>query len=477
MACNPKDYDGKGGAIVYTRWIEKMESVQDMIGFGENQKVKYTADSFIGKVLIWWNSQVQTRGREAVIDMTWEDFKTLTTKEFCPNNEMQKLETEFWCHVMVGAGHAAYTDRFHELARLVPHLVTPENKRIERYIYGLNPQIRGKVAATEPTTIQSVVLKVIILTDEAIRNGAMKKITEKRGNNGEPSRDGNSRDDNKRSMTRRAFATITNPIKKDQRSNWVENPLNARNPTATRGVCFKCGGANQYKAACPRLNRAPTPGGNRPNQVMAIEGGQSSGNNGNQARRRAFVIGVNEACQDPNIVTGTFTLNNHYATTLFDSGADYSFVFTTFILVLDIEPNNLGFSYEIEIANGQLVEINKGIRGCKLDIEGHIFDIDLIPFGHGSFDLIVRMDWLSRERPEEKVRHLLSVKVKEQTLKDIVLVRNFSEVFPDDLSGLPPSREIKFRIDLILGAMPIVKSPYRLTPSKMEELSSQLREL
>ncbi|GKD88559.1 hypothetical protein Tco_1364066 [Tanacetum coccineum] len=75
---------------------------------------------------------------------------------------MQKLETEFWCHDMVGAGHAAYTDRFHELARLVPHLITPKNKRIER-----------------------------MLTDEAIRNEALKKNTEKRGNDREPSMDGN----------------------------------------------------------------------------------------------------------------------------------------------------------------------------------------------------------------------------------------------------------------------------------------------
>ncbi|GKD59560.1 reverse transcriptase domain-containing protein, partial [Tanacetum coccineum] len=73
--------------------------------------------------------------------MTWEDFKTLMREELCPNNEMQKLETKFWCHAMVGAGHAAYTDRFHELTRLVPHLVTPENKMIKRYIYGLALQI------------------------------------------------------------------------------------------------------------------------------------------------------------------------------------------------------------------------------------------------------------------------------------------------------------------------------------------------
>ncbi|GJX35993.1 putative reverse transcriptase domain-containing protein [Tanacetum coccineum] len=351
------------------------------------------------------------------------------------------------------------------------------------------------VAATEPTTNQSAILKVGVLTNEAIRNGSLRKNTEKRGNVGEPSKDGNVKGDNKRSRTGKAFTITTNPVRKEYTgltpkcTNWprMVTPLNARNSIAARGACYEYGGTNHYKAACPRLNRAPGQGGNHPNQAMAIEGGQGHGNNGNPACGRAFMMGAEEARQDLNIVTGTFTLNNHYATTLFDSGADYSFVSTTFIPLLDIEPSNLGFSYEIEIASGQLVEINKVIHGCKLEIEGHTFDIDLIPFGHGSFDVIIGMDWLSRhkaeivchekvvriplphdemlrvlgERPKEKVRHLISAKAERQKLKDIVIVRNFSKVFPYDLSGLPPSREIEICIDLIPGAMPVAKSPYR----------------
>ncbi|GJY38600.1 hypothetical protein Tco_0424964 [Tanacetum coccineum] len=98
-------------------------------------------------------TEVQTRGRESTVGMTWEEFKVLTT------------------------GHVAYTDRFNELARLVPYLVTLENKRNERYIYGLAPYICVMVATMEPTTIQSVVLKAGMLTDKAIRNGSLKKNT------------------------------------------------------------------------------------------------------------------------------------------------------------------------------------------------------------------------------------------------------------------------------------------------------------
>ncbi|GKD99078.1 reverse transcriptase domain-containing protein [Tanacetum coccineum] len=287
MACNLKDYDGKGGAIAYTRWIKKMESVQDMSGCGANHK---------------------------------EDFKVLMSKEFCPNNEMLKLKTKFLCHAIIEVGHAAYTDCFRELAKLVPHLVTFENKRIERYIYGLAAQIHAMVAATEPTTIQSVVLKDGMLTDKAIRNGSLKKNIEKRGNGRELSRNENARDDSKRSRTGRAFATITSdPVKKEYTGSAPKcttcnyhhppekpcrmctscncfghfardcrvgtrmvNPVNARNPTAARGACFKCGGTDHYKAACLRLIRAHEQRGNRPNQALAIDGGQGSRNNGNQ---------------------------------------------------------------------------------------------------------------------------------------------------------------------------------------------------
>ncbi|GKD89421.1 reverse transcriptase domain-containing protein [Tanacetum coccineum] len=123
LACNPKEYDRKGGAVVLTRWIEKMESVHDMSGCSIDQKVKYTAGSFVGKALTWWNSQIRMLSREVAVSMSWNDFKFMMIEEFYPSHEMQKLETKLWNHVMGGAGHAAYSDRFHKLVRSVQHLV------------------------------------------------------------------------------------------------------------------------------------------------------------------------------------------------------------------------------------------------------------------------------------------------------------------------------------------------------------------
>ncbi|GJU60472.1 hypothetical protein Tco_1238238 [Tanacetum coccineum] len=148
---------------------------------------------------------------------------------------------------MVGAGHAAYTDRFHELARLVSHLVTPDSRKIERYAYGLAPQIRRMVAATELKTIQKAVHIFGALIDEAVRNGSIKKV-EKRGNVGEPSKDKNGRDENKRTRTGNVFATTANPVGRENTGQLAKdcrdvlrnvNPINARKPTVR--ACYECG--------------------------------------------------------------------------------------------------------------------------------------------------------------------------------------------------------------------------------------------
>ncbi|GKD93815.1 reverse transcriptase domain-containing protein [Tanacetum coccineum] len=171
---------------------------------------------------------------------------------------------------MVRAGHAAYTDRFHELVRLVPHLVTPKSRMIERYLYGLAPQIRKMVAATEPKTIQKALQISGALTDEAVRNGSNKKV-EKRENVGEPSKDKNDRDDNKRTRTGNAFATIVNPVGRENMDcRGVPrnvNPDNARNLTVR--ACYECGSTDHVRSSCPRLNRAQGPEEIRPNQVAA----------------------------------------------------------------------------------------------------------------------------------------------------------------------------------------------------------------
>ncbi|GJY18378.1 putative reverse transcriptase domain-containing protein [Tanacetum coccineum] len=469
-------------AIALTRWIKKIESVFDNNGCAENQRVKFAASSFVNKALTWWNTQVQARGRKAAIGMSWANFKALLVEEFCPSNEMEKLENEFWNHKMVGANHAAYPDRFHELAKLVPHLVTPLSSRIKR---------------------------AGILIDEAVSCGTLTKGNEKRKGVEEISKPGGSWKDNKKAKVGTCFVAIAPP-----RNEFVGpypkcakcysyHPENG--PCRLCYNCRKSGHfAKDYRA--PFKQVAPVnavrmaPGQAR--NPLDLEGNCNARNNGNPARGRAFNINATDVLQDPNVVTGTFSLNDHFATILFDSGTDFSFISTNFAPLLNVKPSFVNPGYVIEVADGKKVEVDRIIRGCKLELGNSLFIIDLIPLGHGSFDVIVGMDWLSKNKAvivcHEKVveipleggvilrvqmehtlrvaKSIMNAKVDEPKLSEIPVVRDFVDVFPEDLSGLPPQQQVEFRIDLVPGATPVAKSPHRLAPLEMQELSRQLQE-
>ncbi|GKA58955.1 reverse transcriptase domain-containing protein [Tanacetum coccineum] len=225
-ACNPKEFDGKGGAVALTRWIEKMESVFDNSGCTANQRVRYAASCFVNKALTWWNTQVQARGREAAI----------------------------------GANHFAYTDRFHELDKLVPHLVTLESSRIKRYMNGLAPQIRGVLQATLLTTIQSPILMTRILTDEVVCCGTLTKGNDKRKEMEESSKQGSTWKDNKKSKTRSGFVAIVPP----RNDNVNTNPKCAKCYTfhpenAPCKLCYNCQKLGHYARQCWELIRQVVP--------------------------------------------------------------------------------------------------------------------------------------------------------------------------------------------------------------------------
>ncbi|GJV88352.1 putative reverse transcriptase domain-containing protein [Tanacetum coccineum] len=317
MACNPRDYDGK-----------------------------------------------VARGYEAAMGMTWVEFKALLVEEFCPSNEMEKLKSKFWNHTMVGDNHAGYTNWFHKLAKLVPHL--------------------------------SAILNAEILTDEAVRYGTLTRSCEKRKEVEETSKQGGSWKDNKKVKIGKGFVAIAPPRNEN---------------VGSYSKCAKCS-ADHPKENC-----------------LALEGNQNTRNNGNQARGRAFNVNAVNALQDPNVVTGTFYLNDHFAIVLFDSGADFSFISTKFAPLLNVKPSIVSPGYVIEVVIG-------------------------IPLK------VVRYFESQGERTLGGTKTLMSMRAHGPELSDILVVRDFTDVFPEDLSRLPPQRQVEFHIDLIPGATPATKSPH-----------------
>ncbi|GKB87386.1 reverse transcriptase domain-containing protein [Tanacetum coccineum] len=219
-----------------------------------------------------------------------------------------------------------------------------------------------------------------------------------------------------------------------------------------------------------------------------------SPNENNNAHGRAYLLRDKNAHQDPNVVTGTFLLNQHLARVLFDSGTDKSFVSISLASMLNVPPITLDITYDIEIANGNLVGTNIVIQGCTLILLNQPFEIDLMPIKLGSFDIVIGMDWLSKYHAriiyDEKVVHIpidgetliirdqvMEKKSDEKRLEDILVVREFLEVFLEDLPSLPSVRQVEFQIDLMPPVEPVALAPYRLAPSEMQELSNQLQEL
>ncbi|GJZ07997.1 reverse transcriptase domain-containing protein [Tanacetum coccineum] len=226
---------------------------------------------------------------------------------------------------------------------------------------------------------------------------------------------------------------------------------------------------------------------------------------GRRAPSRVYSLCAEATVKDNNVVNGTFLINNVYASVLFDTGADKSFMSYAFSKYIDIPPTTLDTNYSVELADEKSLTTNTILRGCTLDLQNHLFKIDLLPIELGSFDVIIRMDWMAKHRAEvvcyEKYIRVLygndmlivqgersgvknesrleeeETEILERRIKDVPVVRDFPEVFPEDFPGLPPTRQVEFHIDLIPGAAPVARAPYHLATAEMKELAEQLKEL
>ncbi|GJW03555.1 putative reverse transcriptase domain-containing protein [Tanacetum coccineum] len=399
-------FRGNKGAVGLIRWIEKTKMVFTVRKCTEGNKVVFAAATFQDRALTWWNSQVATSGMEAVTRKTWAEMKVMMTEEFCPPEEIQRMENELWNLRVNETDISSYTTRFNELALLCLGMVPTEQKKIEAYIRGLSENIKGEVTSSEPTTLNKAVRMAHTLMEKKVKARAEREA------------------DNKK----RKKATL-------------------------RLIVL------QYNAE----EVEPVD-----KHMLLRDGDQNFG---------------------PNVVT---------------------------------EPVKVDHSYEVELADGRVVSTNTILRGCALNLVNHLFKIDLMPIELGTFDVIIGMDWLvlhdavivcgkkevhvplkkrtlvvkgddgvSRLKVvscmkvtvmEEAwsylfVAQVVEKKPVERRLEDVPVICEFPDVFPEDLPGLPPSRQVEFKIELVPGAAPVARAPYRLAPSEMKELARQLQEL
>nr|GEV82749.1 hypothetical protein [Tanacetum cinerariifolium] len=259
-------------------------------------------------------------------------LKKKMTDKYCPRGKIKKLKSELWNLRVKSNDVVSYNKRFQELALLCVRMFPEESDKIKRYVGGLPDVIHESVVTS--------------------RRKAMQECN-KIGH-----------------FARDCRSTANVNTANNQRSN----------ETSQKPTCYACGSQGHFKKNCLKFK----------NNNRGTHGGNAT------APTKVYAVGRAGTNPDSNVITGTFLLNNRYASILFDTGANRSYVSTAFSSQNAITPTTLDQYYDVELANGRIIGLNSILRGCTLNFLNHPFNINLMPIELGSFDAIIGMDWFTK---------------------------------------------------------------------------------
>nr|CAH66252.1 OSIGBa0139I12.1 [Oryza sativa] len=482
-------------------WLHAVEKKLDLIQCTEQEKVSFASHQLHGPAAEWWDHFRQ--GRAEGEPITWQEFTAAFKKTHIPTGVVALKKREFRALNQGSRSVTEYLHDFNRLARYAPEDVCTDEERQEKFLEGLNDELSYALMSTDFRDFQQLVDKVIRQEDkynwmeQKKRRAAQFKAQQ--GSNQRPrlvtgprapsypqggsssvvrpqrqfynNNTGNRGNDNRNMVARPAATPAQNqPVKKEQGSKPV--------------VCFNCGDPGHYADKCPkprRVKNAPAP------------------NNSNVPAPKARVnhVAAAEAQNAPDVVLGTFSVNSIPATMLFDSGATHSFLSKSFASNHGMEVISLGRPLLVNTPGNQVFS-TQYCPSATIEIEEVPFPSSLILLESKDLDVILGMDWLSRHRGiidcanrkvtltssnGETVSFFVSspkshgVVLNQVTLQEIPIVQDYPDVFPEDLPGMPPKRDIEFRIDLVPGTNPIHKRPYRMAANELAEVKRQVDDL
>ncbi|GAU29982.1 hypothetical protein TSUD_360970 [Trifolium subterraneum] len=490
---NPPEFVGEYVPSVAREWIQRMSGILNSMECTELEKVTFATRFLRGAACNWWEG-VRAYMTASQMEMTWVNFRRLFIDHYIPESYRMSMERELIELKQGGRSVAEYTTKFNELVQYVADGddAPTEAWKIKKYRFGLRADIAHDVSMQQLASLGELIQKSYHAESslEAVRKERF-EVNQKRRDSGK---------------YKEQLKPRGSPSKGKQK--FSQRPQQAcskcgsvHNGECMKGkyVCFHCKQPGHYKNECPKLHGSGGSSGTTGSKgrVYSLDGEQARGNN-------ALIIDVCHLGQSEVVV-------------LFDCGATNSFISVECVMRLGLSSTSLLPPMTVAVATGGKVVSKRVCQNCPVSVAGKIYHVDLICLPLKDMDIVLGMDWLSANTvyigcaeknlyvpidlnaesraltallqnthqliqylgAENKCFSIMFTMSSESSLSpsDIPIVREYMDVFPEEINSLPPEREIEFSIDLVPGSQPISVAPYRMSPLELRELKSQLEEL
>ncbi|CAJ2636548.1 unnamed protein product [Trifolium pratense] len=472
MKHNPKLFTGGYASEAAVKWIEEVEIVFEAMRCTEESKLTLGTYVLREEANKWWKNAKLRMGVGGVV-ITWEMFKGEFLRKYFPADIRNKKVVEFMELKQGNMSVAEYSVKFEELCAFSPHYNTmkAENDKCVKFESGLRPDIKHLIGFSQIRDFATLVDKCRICDDDGkAKTNYYKAMSDKRGkgqDRGKPYGDKGKK------------VVETSGGKKKGSGQCYRSDV-----CQVKVTCFNCGEEGHKSPMCKK-----------PKKTMG----------------KVFALSGDDADQGDNLIRGTCFIYNTPLIAIIDTGATHSFISVDCMKRLSIPVSEMSGRMEIETPANGSVTTRLVCRDCPVTVFGRHFGMDLVCIQLSGIDVIFGMNWLIFNRvhincceqtvvfpkPEESL-HLMSKKEVVESLKEPVevyalfaslkmegevkveelpVVCEFPDVFPEDVSDVPPKREVEFTIDLVPGTSPISMAPYRMSASELNELKKQLEEL
>ena len=523
---NPETFSG-GAKENPQEWIKSLEIIFETLTCSPEQKVTFATFMLRGKARSWWEAEKRAGAARGVLAYTWDAFKVVYNEKYYPESVKNAKVAEFMLLTQGSSSVDEYCEKFTDLMEFAPTFFDNEEQKARKFEAGLSDRIRYRITPLLLKTYAEVLERAKVVERESnnYRNkhdDKGKGVSKEAGNqkSGGWNKDSHKRkavDDGKdKSSYSSKYPNKGSGYKKE--SNKAEDPADkcticerkhkAENCWYKDKKCYTCGKEGHPKWKCPEAKKDE-----------AAKGKEKEGG----GRGRVFTMTAKEASAANDLVAGTLQLYSRNVYALFDTGATHSVINTSVATKLNLNPEKLGSSLVIDTPTREAIPITTIFKKCPLRIGGAELEVDFISLEMNEFDIILGMDWLAAShanidcRKKEvtfrgqdgeeccflgakprnptnlisvmKARKLLKKgcegflayigenEAKEISIESLEVIKDFKDVFPEDLPGIPPEREVEFTIDLVPETKPISKAPYRMAPNELKELKEQLQEL